>query len=42
MAVRTRMSIEAVREILERLSTQGLVRLQGSDPDVWVMVERHP
>jgi len=42
IAVRTRLSIETVREILERLHAQGLVRLHGSDPDGWVVVERQP
>jgi DNA-binding IclR family transcriptional regulator len=42
IAVRTRLSIATVRDILERLSVQGLVRLQGSDPDVWVWVEGQP
>ena len=42
IAVRTRMSIQAVREILERFRAQGLVRLHGSDPDAWVLIERQP
>jgi DNA-binding IclR family transcriptional regulator len=42
IAVRTRLSIATVLEILERLRAQGLVRLQGSDPYVWVLVERQP
>jgi hypothetical protein len=39
IAVRTRMSVETVREILERLRAQGLVRLHGSDPDAWALME---
>jgi DNA-binding Lrp family transcriptional regulator len=42
IAVRTRLSIATVRDILERLRVQGLVRLHGSDPDVWVWVEGQP
>jgi hypothetical protein len=42
IAVRTRLSIATVREILERFRAQGLVRLCGSDPDVWMLVERQP
>ena len=41
IAVRTRLSIQTVRNILERLRA-GLVRLHGSDPDVWVLVGRQP
>jgi DNA-binding IclR family transcriptional regulator len=41
IAVRTRMSIETVEEVLERLRSQGLVRLHESDPDAWMLVARH-
>jgi hypothetical protein len=41
IAVRTRMSIETVRETLERLRSQGFVRLHESDPDVWALVASH-
>jgi DNA-binding IclR family transcriptional regulator len=42
IAVRTRLSIETVRDILERLRAQGFVQRQRSDPDGWVVVERQP
>ena len=42
IAVRTRLPIETVREVLERFRAQGLVRLHGSDQDVWIVVEPQP
>ena len=40
IAVRTRLPIDTVREILERLRAQGLVRLHELDPDLWMVGER--